>query len=122
MVKKETFLVNRLKSIKYAFKGAWFLITTEASIKIQVSIGVLLTIAGFYFGLTKMEWVIQCLTIGLIIAVESINTAIEKISDFIHPEKHPKIGLIKDISAGAVFIMAITAIIVGIIIYFPKAF
>ncbi|WP_250437073.1 diacylglycerol kinase [Hanstruepera flava] len=122
MLKKESFLVNRLKSIIYAFKGAWILITTEASIKIQVFIGIAMTFVGFYFELTKMEWIIQCLTIGLIIAIEGINTAIEEVADFIHPEKHPKIGLIKDISAGAVFIMAITAIIVGVIIYFPKVF
>jgi diacylglycerol kinase (ATP) len=119
---KESFLVNRLKSIGYAFKGAWILITTEASIKVQLFIGVIMTVLGLNCNLSKTEWIIQCLTIGLIIAIEGINTAIEEIADFIHPEQHPKIGLIKDISAGAVFIFAVTAIIVGMIIYLPKFF
>jgi len=43
-------------------------------------------------------------------------------ADFIHPEHHNKIGFIKDIAAGAVFIASISAIIVGVIIYFPKVF
>ncbi|PNQ72778.1 diacylglycerol kinase [Hanstruepera neustonica] len=122
MENKESFLVNRLRSIKYAFKGAWILVTTEASIKVQVFIGIIMTGLGFVVGLSRTEWIIQCLTIGLVIAIEGINTAVEEIADFIHPDKHTKIGLIKDISAGAVFIFAVTAIIVGILIYFPKIF
>lgn len=81
-----------------------------------------MTFLGFYFELTKTEWIIQCLTIGVIIAIEGVNTAIEEMADFIHPEKHAKIGLIKDMSAGAVFLFAIIAIIIGIMIYFPKIF
>ncbi|MCX7549855.1 diacylglycerol kinase [Xanthomarina sp. F2636L] len=122
MTKKESFFINRLKSVGYAFKGAWLLIKTEPSIKVQAFIGIIMTFAGLLVGLSATEWILQTLTIGLIIALESLNTAIEEIADFIHPEFHPKIGLIKDFAAGAVFIFAITAIIVGCIIYFPKIF
>ncbi|MCF1192756.1 diacylglycerol kinase family protein [Mangrovimonas sp. AS39] len=122
MDKKESLLINRLKSIKYAFKGAWILVTTESSIQIQVFIGIIITILGFVFDLSATEWMIQTLTIGIIISIEAINTAIEEIANFVHPQIHPKIGLIKDLAAGAVFIFAITAIIVGCFIYFPKIF
>ncbi|PWK19682.1 diacylglycerol kinase [Xanthomarina spongicola] len=122
MNKKESFLINRIKSIKYAFKGAVLLIKTESSIKVQVFIGVLMTVIGFFVGLSATEWIIQTLIIGLIISIEGINTAIEEIADFIHPEFHTKIGLIKDLAAGAVFIFAVVAIIIGCIIYFPKIF
>jgi diacylglycerol kinase (ATP) len=122
MTKKESFLVNRVKSIGFAFNGARLLITTESSIQIQVVIGIIMTIIGFLVGLSPTEWILQTLTIGLIIALEGVNTAIEEIADFIHPEFHPKIGLIKDLAAGTVFIFAIVAIIVGGIIYFPKIF
>ena len=122
MNRKDSFFVNRIHSIKYACKGAWLLISTEASIKVQVCIGVVMTVIGLLCHLTPTEWILQTLTIGLVIAFEGVNTAIENIADFIHPEQHPKIGLIKDISAGAVFMMAITAIIVGLIIYLPKIF
>jgi diacylglycerol kinase (ATP) len=122
MLKKESFLVGRIKSIGFAFKGAYHLITREDSVKVQFVIGIIMTIAGFYFELSSTEWMIQILVISLIMAIEGINTAIEEIADFIHPEFHNKIGLIKDIGAGAVFIFAIAALIVGLIIYLPKIF
>jgi len=119
---KDNFLVDRLKSIKYAFKGALVLLKTESSIKIQICIAVLVTIAGFYFGLSTTEWIFQVLSIGIVLTAEGLNTAVERMADFIHPEHHNKIGLIKDVSAGAVFIAAITATIIGCIIYIPKIF
>lgn len=122
MSKKESFLVNRLKSVGYAFKGALLLIRTEASIKIQVFIAVIVTIAGFFFNISSTEWIVQLLAIGLVMSVEGINTAIEEIANFIHPEHHNKIGLIKDIAAGAVFIASVFASIIGLIIYLPKIF
>ena len=70
--------------------------------------------------ITKMIQIIQILVITLIMAIEGINTAIEEIADFMHPEFHKKIGLIKDIAAGAVFFAAIAAVIIGCIIYIPK--
>ncbi len=122
MTKKPSFFIGRIKSVGFAFKGAFHLIKNEASIQVQFVIAIFMTIAGLYFELSTTEWIIQILVIGLIMTVEGINSAIEEIADFIHPEYHKKIGLIKDISAGAVFIFAITAIIIGLIIYIPKIF
>ncbi len=120
MQKKESFLVNRLKSIGYAFKGAVYLIKTESSIKIQVFIAIAVTIAGFYFDISNTEWLIQIVCIGLVMSLEGLNTAVEYIADFIHPEQHETIGKIKDIAAGAVFIAAISAAIAAAVIYLPK--
>lgn len=122
MPKKESFLVNRLKSVGYAFKGALLLITKESSIKIQLALALLVTAAGFWFEITKTEWLIQILAIAMVMGTEGVNTAIEEIANFIHPEYHEKIGYIKDIAAGAVFITAILAAIIGCVIYFPKIF
>ena len=122
MTKKDSFFIKRIKSVCYAFKGAYLLITTEASVKVQFFIGVIMTALGFYFNLSTTEWIIQIITIALIMALEGLNTAIEEIADFIHPEHHKKIGLIKDLAAGAVFIFAIAAVIIGCLIYIPKIF
>lgn len=122
MSEKESFLVNRIKSIGYAYKGALLLLKTEASIKIQFTIAIMVTLAGFFFNISANEWIIQLLAIGLVMSIEGINTAIEEIANFIHPEHHSKIGLIKDIAAGAVFIASIFASIIGLIIYIPKIF
>jgi diacylglycerol kinase (ATP) len=56
----------------------------------------------------------------LVLSIEGLNTAVEKIADFIHPNYHEKIGFIKDIAAGAVFFAAMTAIAIGLMIYVPK--
>jgi diacylglycerol kinase (ATP) len=122
MQKKESFLVNRLKSVGYAFKGAVYLIRTESSIKVQVFCAMAISIAGFYFDISRTEWLFQIAFIGLVIGLEGMNTAIESISDFIHPERHEAIGKIKDIAAGAVFIAAICAAIAALVIYVPKIF
>jgi len=119
---KESFLVNRIKSVGFALKGAVLLIKTEASIKIQVFLAILVTILGFYYNISNTEWIVQILAIGLILGAEGLNTAIEKMADYIQPEFDPKIGFIKDVSAGAVMLVAIAATIVGLIIYIPKIF
>ncbi|NRD24202.1 diacylglycerol kinase family protein [Winogradskyella litoriviva] len=120
MPKKESFLINRIKSIGFAFKGMLILIRTEASIKVQLFIAIVVTFAGFYFDISKSEWMAQLIMISIVMSMEGMNTAVEYIADFIHPEYHKKIGLIKDVAAGAVFIASIIAVIIAGIIYFPK--
>ncbi|MBG6109734.1 diacylglycerol kinase (ATP) [Flavobacterium sp. CG_9.10] len=120
--KDNSLLTGRLKSVTYAFKGAVKLITTEHSVMVQFSIGILMAIAGFYFGITKTEWLFQTFAIGLVMSIEGLNTAVEKMADFIHPNYHERIGFIKDIAAGAVFFAALTAIAIGLIIYIPLFF
>jgi diacylglycerol kinase (ATP) len=118
--KDNTFFSGRLKSVAFAVKGAIKLITTEHSIMVQFSLAILMTIAGFYCNITQTEWLFQILAIGLVMSIEGLNTAVEKVADFIHPDYHERIGFIKDISAGAVLFAAITAIAIGLIIYTPK--
>jgi len=118
--KDNTFFTGRFKSVGFAFKGAIKLISTEHSIMVQSSIAVVLIIAGFYFNISHEEWMFQTLAIGLVISIEGLNTAVEKVADFIHPEFHHRIGFIKDIAAGAVFFAALTAMAIGLLIYLPK--
>jgi diacylglycerol kinase (ATP) len=118
--KDNSFFSGRLKSIGFAVKGAYKLITTEHSVMVQFSLAILLIIAGFYFQISREEWMMQTLAFGLVLGIESLNTAVEKIADFIHPEFHDRIGFIKDIAAGAVMFAATAAIVVGLLIYVPK--
>ena len=114
------FLKNRILGSKYAITGAFKLIKNEPSIQLQTIISIGVTIAGFVFDISATQWMLQCFAIGLVITAEGLNTAIEEIANFIHPEQHIKIGYIKDIAAGAVFFAAIAAVIIGCIIYIPK--
>lgn len=116
----DSFFRGRIRSLRFALRGAWLLLTTEHSIMVQFSIGILVSILGFIMQISASEWMFQCFAIGMVLVAESLNTAIEKLSDFIHPDYHKKIGFIKDISAGAATFAAFVAIIIGMIIYLPK--
>jgi len=95
-------------------------VRTEASIQVQLVIALVATSMGFYFHISTTEWLIQTLMIAIILVAESLNTGIEKLSDFVQPDYDRKIKAIKDVSAGAVGIAAIISLVVGGIIYIPK--
>jgi len=114
------FVVGRLKSIKFALKGMWLLITTEHSIMVQMVIAISVCILGFVLDISRVEWIAQLLAIGLVLAAEALNTAIEKIADVVQPNFDPRIGFVKDIAAGGVTFAAIIAAIIGLVIYLPK--
>jgi len=116
----DSFLRGRLRSFKFALRGVWLLITTEDSIKAQLSIAIIATAMGFYFKISNIEWMFQFLIIGLVLVAEALNTAVEKVADFVHPDYHEKIGFIKDIAAGAPSFAAFTSLIIAGIIYIPK--
>lgn len=117
---KSNFLIGRIKSVRYAVKGAWILISTEHSIMMQLMIAGIMTFAGFLVGLSTTEWLFQITAIALVLISEGVNSAIEYLCDFIHPEYHKEIGKIKDIAAGIPMIAAVFALIIGLIIYLPK--
>ena len=119
---EDGFFKGRLRSFRYAFRGMWWLIRTEHSIMVQLFVALLVCIAGVLVGLSVTEWVMQIMAIALVLAAEGMNTAIEKLCDFVHPGRDERIGRIKDISAGAVTFAALAAVFVGCLIYFPKLF
>ena len=116
----DSFLKGRIRSLKFALKGAYLLITTEHSIMVQFSLGILVTILGFVKHISATEWMFQLIAVGMVLVAESLNTGTEKLCDFVHIDYHERIGFIKDISAGAATFAAIIALIVGLIIYIPK--
>ncbi len=118
----KNFFVGRAKSLKFAIKGMFILLRTEDAIISQFSIGLLFVGLGFYFDITKFEWMIQIFLTGFVLAIEGLNTAIEKVCDFIHPDYHKKIGFIKDVSAGAVSFAVFTTMVIALFIYIPYIF
>lgn len=113
------FIIGRIKSVKYALKGAYILITTEHSIMVQSSMGLAVTALGFYYEISNQDWINQTLAIALVLSAEGMNSAVEGICDFVHPDHHSKIGKIKDIAAGAVTFTAAAALVVFFVIYLP---
>ena len=113
------FIIKRLKSLQYVFQGISYLVKNEPPVIVHIVISLLWIGAGFYFEISTQEWIIELLCIGLVLAIEALNTAVEKVCDFVHPERAKEIGIIKDIAAGAVGFAVIPVTIVLGIIYYP---
>jgi diacylglycerol kinase len=106
-------------SFKYAFDGIWTAFKEEPNLKIHFLIGLLVLLLGFLFKLSAGEWVAVCLTIGLVISVELTNTAIETVIDSFTTDQHPGAKKAKDVSAGAVLVISLMAVAVGVLIFLP---
>lgn len=109
-------------SFKYAFNGIAKSFLIESKIRFHSLAAAVVIIAGFILDITYTEWALLVFAIGMVFTAEMINTGIEKIVDLVSPQKHPLAGLIKDLAAGAVLISAITAAIIGLLVFVPKIF
>lgn len=120
MDKSRFSIKSRIYSFKYAFAGLKVLLKEEHNSRIHLAAAIAVVIAGFYFRISRMEWIALVLCISSVIVAEMFNTAIEDICDFISPGKHEKIKRIKDLASAAVLFCAITAVVVGLIIFLPR--
>ncbi len=111
------FLQGRLRSFGYAFKGIGLMFGAGANMRIHFCAAFAAIVAGFYFKISPVEWCLITLCCVMVIATEGLNTALERLSDRVHPDRHPEIGRAKDMAAGATLIVAIGAAIVGLIIF-----
>lgn len=110
-----------MKSFRAAFRGA-YLVSNERNMRFHLLMALIVVAAGLFFSINKTEWILVLLCIALVISLEAVNTAIEIIMNFIHPEKHEAVRDIKDIAAAAVLVVAAIAAICGVIIFTPYVF
>ena len=109
-----------IRSFGYAFNGIRLMIKQEQNAKIHLIAILLVVVAGFYFHLSATEWLAIILVSGGVLTAEAFNTSIEALSDTIAPEYNKNIKQVKDFAAGAVLVVAVTALIVGLIVFVPK--
>ena len=107
-------------SFKYAIEGIWTSFKTERNMKIHIFVMILVIIAGIILKINKSEWIICIILFAIVIGSELFNTAIETIVDMVMPEKNEKAKIAKDVSAGAVLVVAIGAAIIGLVIFVPR--
>lgn len=105
-----------LRSFRFAGQGILDLFRFENNAKVHLLVAMLVIAAGFWLGLSRIEWALILTQIGLVLAAEAVNTAIEKLCDFVSPGLHPQIKAIKDMASGTVLIVAIMAVIVGVLV------
>ena len=113
-------LKKLLRSLGYAVNGLKAAFRTEQNFRLHTMAALLAVLLSFFLKITAYEWLIIILCIVGVMALELVNTSIEKICDRISPEKHPQIKYIKDAAAAAVLIVAAGAFIAGLVIFLPR--
>lgn len=113
-------LKKRVKSFGYAIEGIQHVFKTQFNMKIHSAMAALVVICGFLFNISTTEWLICVLSIGMVLAAEAANTAIELVVDLASPHKNKLAKHAKDTAAGAVLLAATFAALAGLIIFMPK--
>lgn len=113
-------IMKLIKSFAYALNGLKICFVTEPNFRIHTFLAIVAVIFGIAFHISAIEWITIGFCIAFVIAMEMLNTAIEKLCNVVHQELHPGIKKVKDIAAGAVLVSAIFSLITGLIIFLPK--
>lgn len=114
-----SFLSNRINAFKVAFSGLFEGMKKETHLRMHFAAGLMVVFMALHFSVSKTEWFVLILCIGLVIALELVNSALEHMCDLLMPEQHPGIKHIKDLAAAAVLVAAISAAIVGLMVFIP---
>lgn len=112
-------LRQRAASFGYAFRGVAAALRSEVHLRLHALATVLVLGAGLYFQLSRLEWALVALAVGLVWALELVNTAVEAVVNLVSPEYHPLAGRAKDVAAGAVLAGAAAALVVGLLVFGP---
>lgn len=118
----KAYLRARWRSFLFAFRGIKLLLLREPHMKIHFFATLLVIAAGLMIRLSSTEWAIIFIAIGIVCIAEALNTAVEHLCNLYSTEIDERIRVIKDISAGAVLIAAIIAVIIGCFVFVPRLF
>lgn len=115
------YIKARVRSFEYALNGIYFLFIDEPNAIVQAILAIVALVMGVLLRISSIEWIILCLVIGLVLAMEAVNSAIENLADFASNKRiEESIKKTKDLSAAAVLFTSITALIAGLIVFLPK--
>ena len=110
---------NFFVSFKFAGEGVLHAIRTQRNFRFHLVAAVVIALFGAWLRLLCESWAILALTIGVVLVIEMVNTAAEAMVDLTTPDYHPFAKLVKDVAAGAVLVVAITAVVVGLLVLGP---
>jgi diacylglycerol kinase len=105
-----------LGSFRHAFEGMWYVVRTQRNARIHLSVAAMVIILGAWVGLSRVEWAILVLAIGMVLATEWFNTVAESAIDLVTAEYHPLAKVAKDAAAAGVLLTALIAVVVGVLI------
>jgi diacylglycerol kinase len=110
---------KHLASYQYAIRGIWLAFRHEHNMRLHLAAGVAVLVVNYLLKVSRTEWLLTLMLIGLVWMAEIFNTAIEKLADRITKDHDPLIGQVKDMAAGAVTIICFFAVVCALIIYWP---
>ncbi len=116
---EEFSLLKRAKSFAHAGRGVLLFIRTTHNAWLHVLALFVVVALGIYFSLSTLEWALIVLAAGFVFVAEAFNTAIEIDIDLTSPEYHPYARDTKDVAAGAVLLAALTALVIGLLVFMP---
>ena len=120
LVRHDNFTFSgRIRSIKFALEGILLVLKSQQNAWIHFVATASVVLGGLIFEITATQWAIIILAIAIVWVAEALNTAFELLCDVTNPEFHPVVKKAKDVSAGAVLISAVGAVIVGLIVFIP---
>lgn len=108
-----------LRSFACAFRGVFYVARTQRNARIHLVVGLFVIGAGWWLEISRLEWAILAITIGVMLVAETVNTVVETLVDLISPGPHPLAGVAKDVAAGVVLLLAATSTVVGLLILGP---
>lgn len=111
--------VSFWEGFQFAGEGLLYAFRTQRNFRVHLVASVAVVLLGACLRLPRQSWAILALIIGLVLTAEMINTAAEALVDLTSPEYHPLAKLVKDLMAGAVLIVAMISVIVGLLILGP---
>lgn len=111
---------NFIKSMGHAVDGIKYTTNHEKNFKIEILIALAVTIASYILKVSMLEWTILVLVIGMVLALEMVNTSIERCVDLVTKDYRELAKNAKDVAAGAVLVMSVFSVIIGILIFLPK--
>lgn len=115
-------LRNVIKSFGYAGRGLWYVIRRERTFQLHILSAIIVIMLVVVLPLKGWEVVVIAMMIALVMILEIVNTAVEKIIDVLKPRIHFYVQIVKDLMAAAVLVASITALIVGLLIFWPYVF
>ena len=107
-----------LQSFVFAWRGlrlAWM----GRNFRVQIAFALTTIMLGFLFGISVSEWIVVLIMMAMVLSAEIFNSTIGNLVNFVSPEFHPLAGKIKDLAAGAVLVIAIISVFVGLLIFVP---
>lgn len=122
MTNKSFSLLDRLHSLRYAWNGLKRFFKQEHNAWIHLVATIIVAFMTLYFNVRGAELLAIVVVVGMVWVSEAFNTVIERIIDHISPTRHPRVEYIKDLSASAVMLSSLTAVLIGVIVFLPKIF